>query len=115
MVHANLIANYSVTPENISHTHKLFGENLSGLRGKTVWKKSEWVVTDYVQIPRDMIQTNEYVTLTVDEMFVNKLPFVITYGRRIGLIMVDHMAKQLASNLDELLPHILEQVLSYKL
>ena len=36
MVHAYLIANCPVTPENISHAHKLFGENLAGLRGKTV-------------------------------------------------------------------------------
>ena len=43
MVNANLIANCPVTPENISHTHQLFGENLAGLRGKIVQKKqSKW-------------------------------------------------------------------------
>ena len=43
MVHANLIANCPVTPENISHAHKLFGENLAGLRGKAVQKEqSKW-------------------------------------------------------------------------
>ena len=35
MVCADLIANCSVIPENISHAHQLFGENLAGLRGKT--------------------------------------------------------------------------------
>ena len=43
MVQANLIANCPVTPENIFHPHKLFGENLAVLRGKTVQKKqSKW-------------------------------------------------------------------------
>ena len=43
MVQANLIANCPVAPENISHTHQLFGKNLAGLRGKTVQKKqSKW-------------------------------------------------------------------------
>ena len=74
MVHANLIANCSVTPENISNTHKLFGENLARLRGKTVQKEPEQVVMDYVKIPRDMIQTKKFVTLTADVMFVNNLP-----------------------------------------
>jgi len=89
MVFANLIANCPVTPENISHAHKLVGENLAGLRGKTVRRKPEQVVTDYVQIPRDLIQTNKYVTLTADVMFVNNLAFVITYGRGIGLITAE--------------------------
>ena len=41
MVHANLIANSPMTAGNISHAHQLFDENLAGLRGKTVHRKSE--------------------------------------------------------------------------
>ena len=98
MVCANLIAICPVTLENISHAHKLFSENLAGLRGKTVQKKPKLVITDYIKIPRDVIQTNKYISLTADVMFVNNLSFVITYGREIGLItaefMPNHMAKQ---------------------
>ena len=36
MLHANLITNCPVTPENISDAHQLFGEDLAGLRCKTV-------------------------------------------------------------------------------
>ena len=58
---------------------------------------------DHVQIPRNLIQTNKYVTLKADVMFVNILMFIITYGRGIGLIMAEftpnQIAKQLASNL----------------
>ena len=107
MVHANLIDNCPVTPENISHAHQLFGENLAGLREKTVWKKPEQVVTDYVQIPRDLVQMNKYVTLTADVMFVNNLAFVITYGWGIGLITAEftpnRKANQLASNLKRII------------
>ena len=80
MVHANLFANCPVTPENISHLHQLFGEDVAGLRGKTVQKKPEHVVTDYVQIPKVIIQMSKFVTLTADVMYVNSLSFVITYG-----------------------------------
>ena len=62
---------------------------------------------DYVQILRDLIQTNKYVTLTADIMYVNNLPFVITYGRYIGLIMAKFMpnrtATQLAHNLKRII------------
>ena len=57
------------------------------------------MVTDYVHIPRDVIQTSKYVTLTPDVMYVNNLPFAITYGRGIGLIMVKFMPNQTATQL----------------
>ena len=53
MICANLIANCPVTPENISHAHQLFGENLAGLRGKTVQKKFKQVVRNYVRFSPD--------------------------------------------------------------
>ena len=81
MIHANLIANSPVTPENITDAHELFGEHLAGLMGKTVHRKQEGVVMDYVQILRDVIRTNKYVSLTADVMYVNNLPFIITCGR----------------------------------
>ena len=94
MVSANSVTNCPVTPENISSAHQFFDENLAGIREKTVQKKTEQVVTDYVQIPRDLIQWNKYVTLTADVMFVNNLAFVITNGRGIDLIMADFMPNQ---------------------
>ena len=54
-------------------------------------KKPEQVVTDYVQILRDLIQTNKYVTPTADVMYVYSLPFVITYGQGIGLTTAELM------------------------
>ena len=72
IVHGNLIANCPITPENISHIHQLFGEKLAGLRGKTVCRKPEQVVMDYVQIPRYVIQTSRYMTLTANVMYANK-------------------------------------------
>ena len=41
MVHTNLIVNCPVIPQDISHAHQLFGENLAGLRGKQSEKKPE--------------------------------------------------------------------------
>ena len=72
---------------------------------------------DYIQIPRDVIQTNKYVTLTADVMFVNNLPFVITNGRGIGLIiaefMPNQMAEQLASNLRRIISSYSRAVFFY--
>ena len=51
---------------------------------------------NYVQEPRDVIQMNKFVTLTVDATHVNNFPFVITYGRGIGLITAEFMPNQRA-------------------
>ena len=53
---------------------------------------------DYVQIPRDVIQTNKYVALTADIMFVSNLQFVITYGRGMDLMTAEFMPNCMANN-----------------
>ena len=99
MVHANLIANSPLIPENVTHGHKLVGENVKGLRGKTVHEKSEPEVTDYVQIPPEIVQKSKYVMLTADVMLVNNLPFVVISGQGIGLIIADFMSTHPATQL----------------
>ena len=71
--------------------HQLFGNNLDRLRGKQSKNKPKQVVTDYIQIPRDLIQMNKYVMLPADVIFVNNLAFVITYWRGIGLVTAEFM------------------------
>ena len=73
---------------------------------------------NYAQIPRDVIQTNKYVTFTANVMFLNNLLFLVTYGREIGLIMVEimptRMSTQLACNPKESFIYMLEIVFLYK-
>ena len=54
---------------------------------------------DYVQIPSGVIQTNKYVTLTANVMYVNSLLFKITYGRGKDLVMANLLPNQMASQL----------------
>ena len=60
-----------------------------------------------MEIPKEFIDQNRMGSLTVDIMFGNQLPFVITYGRGVGLTMVGRIpnqtAKQLAHNIKKVL------------
>ena len=93
-----------MTQKDVSNAFALFGQNLAGLRGKTVRHKPAHVEMDYVQIPQNLIETNKFVTLTADVMFVNSLPFVATFGQRIGLLTAEftptQAPKQSACNLN---------------
>ena len=65
------------------------------------------VQPEYVEILRKMIEQNKMVTFIADIMFANGIPFIVTCGRGIGLIMVEwipnRMKKQLALNLTKVL------------
>ena len=103
IVHANLIANCPISENDITNAEAIFGKNLAGIRGKTTRRKPERVRTDYVRIPKEFIEMHRSVTLMADVMFVNKIAFLVTFSRGIGLITVEHLptrnAGQLARNL----------------
>ena len=82
---------------NVTHANKLFGENVAGLRGKTVCQKLEQVVMDYIPIPQEIVQKNKYGMLIADEMFDNNLPFVVTCEQGIRLITAEFMPTHTAT------------------
>ena len=42
-------------------------------------------------IPEEMIEKNSNVTLNVDIMFVNRLPFLVIHDRKVGLVMTEYL------------------------
>jgi virulence-associated protein VapD len=61
----------------------IMGPNLSSLKGKTVWRGGTHVRTEYHGVPRGIMERHWDVTLCVDIMFVNQIPFFITICRNI--------------------------------
>jgi hypothetical protein len=58
---------------------------------------------DYVQIPRHILERHKVVTLAVDCMFVNGIPFLVSVARDLNLVTAEHTplrtAKQLADGI----------------
>ncbi len=65
------------------------------------------MVTDYVDIPRTIVNVNKQVTLAVDVMLVNSVPFLVSVSRMINLITIEHAPKRTATKLGELIQQIL--------
>jgi hypothetical protein len=74
MIRLNMLKDCPITTGNINHAHTLFGPDLATIRGKTVPRKPARVVTDYVEIPRTLVNVNQQITLAVNVMFVNSVP-----------------------------------------
>ena len=96
-----------VHPDAFSDARIIHGADRTGVRGKTVRRKPLRVDTAVLDIPRDFILANKFVTLTADVMFVNGWPFLTTFSRRIRMITAEYTpsrkAKQLASCLTKVI------------
>jgi hypothetical protein len=71
MVRANMITNCPVTVSAAQNANDIFGPDLAGVRGRTVRRPPEAAITDYVQLPRYILERFRVVVLTADVMFVN--------------------------------------------
>ena len=79
IVRCGMISNCPVTANTVNNVHQIFGPDLAGIRGRTVRRPPESVTTDYVQIPRAILERHQLVTLAVDVMFVNGVPFLVSW------------------------------------
>ncbi len=87
-VHLHLLKDCPVTNEDIKNAHTLYGPDLTTISGKTVQHKPTRVVTDYVDIPRALVDMNQRVTLATNIMFVNLVPFLVSVSGNINLITI---------------------------
>ena len=88
MVREKLIANCPVIVHDIDNANRIFGLDLTNLRGKTTRTKPDHVRIDYIKISRDFVELHKHVMLVADVMFVNSLPFLVTSSRGISLVTI---------------------------
>jgi hypothetical protein len=94
MVRSNIIRNCPVSTIDITNAHKMFGLNIAMLTVKPVRRTPEGVMTDYVEVPSDIINLKKNITLEVDNMFVYGLPFMVSISRKIKFTTVEYFPGQ---------------------
>ena len=84
MVDANLIANYLMTQKmSLVPMHCL----VKPCRFKM--KNSKAYGDGLHPNSTESMETNKFVTLTADVLFINNLPFVVTFGQGMGLLTAE--------------------------
>ncbi len=83
IVESNLLPSCPVSVRDIMIAEDIFGPNIGSLKGKTVRRKGEHVPTQRCEVPMHIIQRHRDVTLCIDVIFVNKIPFLTTISREI--------------------------------
>ena len=78
LAHNNIVTHYPVTLYDVSNAYKFFGPDLAG-KGEMPSEKTGRVITDYIEIPQDLLKKMHAIMLAVDLMFVNQVSFFVTF------------------------------------
>ena len=65
-------------------------------------------MTDYVAVPRTLIEANNVITLAADVFFVDRTAFLSMIARRIKNVMAEHVPIRAATSLSKHLKQVLE-------
>jgi hypothetical protein len=92
IIRSNQIKDCPVTVPDVDVALKIWGKDISALKGKTTRKKTNPVARDFIKVPKELLQLHKEIFLTVDIFFVNKIPFLLTLSRKICFTAVNHLA-----------------------
>ena len=88
----NLLPNCPYTRQDIQAAEDIFGPDLGSIKGKTVRRSPRLVRTAPVSVPSDVMSRYRKITLAVDIMYVDKIPFLVTLSRNIRFGTVEVLA-----------------------
>ena len=92
------------------HCRKIFGPDIGALKGKTIRSKPIHVKKDLIEIPKELIEQHNNLTICMDVMFVNGLPMFTCIDRTIkfrGLVpLEDRTSESFYTAIDKVLCHI---------
>lgn len=83
LLRQNLIKNCPVTVDDVNLAEKIFGPDVSTLKGRSTRPRPTTVIEDAIEIPRELVVKNLVLESSIDIMFVNRLPFLTAIDKSI--------------------------------
>jgi hypothetical protein len=96
IVTMNAVNNLPITIEDIDSAELIFGPDIRALKGKTVRRKPAPVISNIIQIPRELSTYHQSVTLCIDILHTNGMAFLTTVSRRIMYQTAEFLLNQKA-------------------
>ena len=89
-----MIVNCPVTFDNEKNSKLMFVPYITSLKGKSVRRKPAIVVTDYVDIPREIPESSKKLEVSTDIMFIKKLPFLASIFQRLKFTTIEYLSSK---------------------
>jgi hypothetical protein len=99
VIRSNQIKDCPVTIQDIDVARKIWGKNISALKGKTTRSKTHPVARDYVKVPKELLKLHKEVFMATDIFFMNKIPFFLTLSWKICFTALNHLADRTVSQI----------------
>lgn len=93
---SNQIQDCPITKSDIKNAQAIWGKDVAALKGKTVRSHAPAVKGVTLKVPKEFLQLNKDVFLTMDIFFVNKQIFFLTLSRKIDFTAVNHLSSRKA-------------------
>ena len=92
MVRSNIMVNCPVTFSDVKNAKLIFGPDITSLKGKSVRRNPASIVTDYVEIPREILESRKELEVSTDIMSINKIPFLVSIRRRLKFTTIEYLS-----------------------
>ena len=83
VIRQNLFDNMPISSEDLRIADKIYGTDISTLRGKSTRPKPEQVRDNWIEIPEEILKNNRRIVLNVDVMYVNDCMFLTSIDETI--------------------------------
>ena len=93
MVRLSMIVNCPITFDDVKNAKFTLGTDITSLKDKSVRRKPASVVTDYVDIPKEIRESRKELEVSTDIMFVNKLMFLVSIRRGLKFTTIEYLSR----------------------
>ena len=71
IIHHHLINHCPVTNEDVNLSNRIFGSDISMMKGRSTCPKPVQVIDDYIETTKKITSINQLLDLDIDFMFIN--------------------------------------------
>ena len=93
---------------DVTNAKIMYRPDIPRTQGVTVWRRSAAVVTDYVAVPRSLVEANKVITLAADVFFVDGTAFLLTVLQHLKLVTAEHVPVCASTHLSKSIKRVLE-------